>query len=84
MRLKKDYNSEIEKMNSRLVIISSEMEKYQTIKDNMINAGTLIKKYKDIKALSREVIELFIVKILVGEIDKETGKRNVTIEWNFF
>lgn len=84
MRLKKDYNSEIEKMNSRLVIISSEMEKYQTIKDNMINAGTLIKKYKDIKVLSREVIELFIVKILVGEIDKETRKRNVTIEWNFF
>ena len=45
--------------------------------------GKLYEKYDSIKEVTREIINEFIKKIIVGKYDSETNSRDIKIEWRY-
>jgi len=84
MMLKEDYDIEIKQLQSRLAMIDEELVIVNSKKEKDMNAEALIRKYKDIKELSREVVEEFIEKIYIHPSNHETNSRNIAIEWTLF
>jgi len=46
-----------------------------------VDTAEFINRYKNIKELSREIIEEFITDIHITKIDEETGQREIKINW---
>jgi len=42
-----------------------------------------MKKYNSIKEVTREIINEFVKKIIVGKYDSETNSRDIKIEWRY-
>lgn len=81
--LRSEYASEIEKAEKRINEIKSEMFNLEKNKDSNFEINNIIKKYKHIKELNKYIIDEFIKRINIGEIDKETNTRDIEIIWNF-
>ena len=74
---------EIEIMTKRINNIDDEIKSLEVVKETRKQAEDILKKYKHIKELNKIIIDEFIDKIYIGEIDKETNSRDIEIEWNF-
>ncbi len=81
--MSKDYFSEIENMMKRIEIIDKQIEELKVDKKEKKQADDILKKYKHIKKLNKVILDEFIDKVYIGELDKETNTRNIEIEWNF-
>ena len=81
--MSKDYLNEIENMTKRMKIIEEDIKRIETAKSEKKNAENVMKKYKQVKELNRVILDEFVDKIYIGELDKETNTRNIEIEWNF-
>ena len=81
--MSKDYFNEIENMMKRIEIIDSRVEDLKVGKKEKKQADKILKKYKKIKNLNKIILDEFIDKVYIGEIDKETKTRDIEIEWNF-
>ena len=81
--MSKDYFNEIENMMKRIEIIDSQVEVLKVGKKEKKQADEILKKYKKIKNLNKIILDEFIDKVYIGEIDKETKTRDIEIEWNF-
>ena len=81
--MSKDYFNEIENMMKRIEIIDSRVEDLKVGKKEKKQADEILKKYKKIKNLNKIILDEFIDKVYIGEIDKETKTRDIEIEWNF-
>ena len=81
--MSKDYFNEIENMMKRIEIIDSQVEDLKVGKKEKKQADEILKKYKKIKNLNKIILDEFIDKVYIGEIDKETKTRDIEIEWNF-
>ena len=72
-----------EKYFGKDIIIDDEIKSLEVVKETRKQAEDILKKYKHIKELNKIIIDEFIDKIYIGEIDKETNSRDIEIEWNF-
>ena len=81
--MSKDYLKEIEIMTKRINNIDDEIKSLEEVKETRKQAEDILKKYKHIKELNKIIIDEFIDKIYIGEIDKENNSRDIEIEWNF-
>ena len=81
--MSKDYFNEIESMMKRIEIIDKQVEELKVDKKEKKQADEILKKYKHIKNLNKVILDEFIDKVYIGEIDKETNTRDIEIEWNF-
>ena len=81
--MSKDYFSEIENMMKRIEIIDKQIEELKVDKKEKKQADDILKKYKHIKKLNKVILDEFIDKVYIGELDKETNTRNIEIERNF-
>lgn len=77
-----DYLREIENMTKRIETIDSEISDLEVFKEEKKQADDILKKYKHIKELNKVILDEFIDKVYIGELDKETNTRNIEIEWN--
>ena len=60
--------------------IGKELEKSEY---NFEEVGKLYEKYNSIKEVTREIINEFVKKIIVGKYDPETNSRDIKIEWRY-
>lgn len=81
--MSKDYFNEIENMMKRIEIIDKQIEELKVDKKEKKQADDILKKYKHIEKLNKVILDEFIDKVYIGELDKETNTRNIEIEWNF-
>lgn len=81
--MSKDYFNEIENMMKRIQIVDKQIEELKVDKKEKKQADDILKKYKHIKKLNKIILDEFIDKVYIGELDKETNTRNIEIEWNF-
>lgn len=81
--MSKDYFNEIENMMSRIEIIDKQIEELKINKKEKKQADAILKKYKHIKILNKVILDEFIDKVYIGEIDKDNNTRNIEIEWDF-
>lgn len=81
--MSKDYFQEIENMMKRIEIIDKQIAELNMEKDEKRQTDDILKKYKHIKELNKIILDEFIDKVYIGEIDKETNTRDIEIEWNF-
>ena len=81
--MSKDYFNEIENMMKRIEIIDKQIDELKVDKKEKKQADDILKKYKHIKKLNKVILDEFIDKVYIGELDKETNTRNIEIEWNF-
>ena len=81
--MSKDYFNEIENMMKRIEIIDKQIDELKVDKKEKKQADDILKKYKHIKKLNKIILDEFIDKVYIGELDKETNTRNIEIEWNF-
>lgn len=81
--MSKDYFNEIENMMKRTQIIDKQIDELKIEKKEKKKADDILKKYKCIKKLNKVILDEFIDKVYVGELDKETNSRDIEIEWNF-
>lgn len=81
--ISKDYFNEIENMMKRIKIIDKQLENSKTDKKEKKQADDILKKYKHINNLNKVILDEFIDKVYIGEIDKKTNTRDIEIEWNF-
>ena len=81
--MSKDYFNEIDNMMSRIEIIDKQIEELKINKKEKKQADDILKKYKHIKELNKIILDEFIYKVYIGEIDKDNNTRNIEIEWNF-
>ena len=81
--MSKDYFNEIENMMKRIEIIDKQIDELKVDKKEKKQADDILKKYKHIKKLNKVILDEFIDKVYIGELDKETNTRNIEIEWDF-
>jgi DNA invertase Pin-like site-specific DNA recombinase len=80
--LREEYTKDVETYQSRLEDIEKQLDETEERKDNSKDIDSILKKYKNIKKLTRIIVEEFIEKIYVGSLDKNTNTREIKIEWN--
>ena len=52
-------------------------------KDNFEEVGKLYEKYTSIKEVTREILNEFVERIYIGDYNKETDNRDITIKWRY-
>ena len=81
--MSKDYFNEIENMMIRIEVIDNEIKEIKKDKSEKKQATDILNKYRHIKKLNKVILDEFIDKIFIGEIDKNNNTRDIEIIWNF-
>lgn len=81
--MSKDYFNEIENMMRRIETIEEKILELGKGKKEKTEIDSILKKYKHIKKLNKDILDEFIEKINIGNYEKNTKTRNIEIEWNF-
>ena len=79
----KQYEEDKNNLIERSKKITNEIKMIAVKQEQMINSKNLFEKYNKVTELSSEIISEWIDKIIVGKKDKDTGLRNIEIQWNF-
>lgn len=80
--IKSQYSLDIDEYNKRMSKIEEEINNLEKTKSEKKKQEIVFKKYKKIETLTRVVIDEFIDKIYIGEVNPKTKKRKIRIEWN--
>lgn len=81
--LKAQYTNNISELQLRIENIKEEILLLKQKKNSQSNKEDLLKKYKKITKLDRVIINEFIDKIMIEEVDPVTKKRAIEIQWNY-
>lgn len=81
--LKTKYRDESDKLTNRLKIIEENILFIKKQQNKLKDKKNLFNKYKKIQKLNIEIINDFIYKIIIGNLDEKTNKRKIHIIWNF-
>lgn len=82
-RTLKDKNDiAISNLKKRATIINDELNEFENKRKNQIAKENLFKKYKKLESLDRVIVNEFISKINIGNYDKTTKTRKISIDWN--
>jgi len=81
--LRKEYSIDIEAYQNQLNEFNEKLEVFFQEKDNTKDIESILKKYKKIKKLNKVIVDEFIDKIYIGELDESTNTRDIEIVWNF-
>ncbi len=81
--MSKDYFDEIKNMLKRIEIIDNQINELNIGKKEKKQADDILKKYKHIKKLNKIILDEFIDKVYIGEIDEYSKTRDIEIVWNF-
>lgn len=84
IEFKNSYDKEIEKYQERLKIINDELRMIELKKERDTNVKTLIKKYKNITELNKEIVDEFISRIYIHPYNPLTDSRDIEVEWLLF
>lgn len=84
IEFKNDYDKEIKQYQSRLNIINEELKIVNFKQKKDINVTSLIKKYKNVKELNKEILDEFIERIYIHPYNPTTDSRDIEIEWILF
>lgn len=82
--LKNKYKEDYTFLENRYNKVIKELDKINKQKIELKNSKNLFKKYKIINQLNNYIVNNFIDKILIGNYDENTNKREIKIIWNFF
>ena len=82
--IKSSNTIEIEKLNVRLSELDSEITSLKTDKNKQIDKVKLFEKYRYLSDLNKIVLDAFINKIEIGNIDPLTSERPINIYWNLY
>ena len=80
--IKNQYSIDIDEYNKRIDQIGNKIYELERLKTVKKSQEKIFKKYKKLDKLTRIVIDEFIDKIYIGNIDPETNKRKFRIIWN--
>lgn len=80
--IKNQYAIDVDEYNKRIVQIDEEIEKLENSKKVQKQKESIFKKSKKIDKLTKVIIDEFIHRIYIGNIDLETQKRKIHIVWN--
>ena len=80
--LREEYAKDIERYNTRLEEIVSELESLKESKQNSVNVDSILEKYNHIEELNKPIVEEFVERIYIGKLDKKNKTREIRIEWN--
>lgn len=78
-----DYNKNEDKYNEQIKSINNEISYYEMKEESWENKDKIFIKYQELKSLNRVIVDEFIDKIYIGNVNKETNTRNIKIKWNF-
>ena len=81
--LREEYSKDVEIYQSRLNDIEKELQSKKEQKNNQTNLDHLLSKYNKIEKLTKIIIDEFVEKVYVGELDPSTNSREIKIVWNF-
>ena len=76
------YLKEIEDSKKRIQVIEEELGLLKIKADKKEDTINILGKYKRIKELNKIIIDEFIDKIYIGQVNEETKERDIVIEWN--
>lgn len=80
--IKNKNSMDISDYKERLIIIEKELSELEKKKVERIDTEKILKKYKKVEKLSRNILDEFISKIHIGYYNSETNTRKIEIEWN--
>lgn len=80
---KENFKNEKSSLMTRLDIVNKQINELEKSEYKFEEVGKLYEKYDSIKEVTREIINEFIKKIIVGKYDSETNSRDIKIEWRY-
>lgn len=80
--IKNKYSMDVDEYNKRIIQIDEQIEKLKTTKKEEQQKEEIFKKYKKVDKLTKVIIDEFIYRIYIGNIDPKTKKRKFHIIWN--
>jgi len=81
-QLREVYIQEIEDNKKRIQVINEDIELLKVKNNRKDNISNILNKYKKINELNKIIIDEFIYRIYIGNINETTRERDITIEWN--
>ena len=81
--LRDNYNTQNERYEQRINSIISEISSLSEKINNRQKEKKIFEKYKHLDVLTKEIIDTFISKIIIGKYDEETKQRTIKIVWNY-
>ncbi len=74
------YKKEEEKLRERLDVINHKLNHQSK---TIINEHDLLNKYAKLENLNKYIVDEFVDKIYIGNLNKETNTRDIEIKWSF-
>lgn len=81
--LNDSFNEELVQLRERLSIVDDEMEELSRRASAKKSKEETLKKYRNVKKLTFELVRELIEGIYVGKLDRETKEREIEIKWRF-
>lgn len=80
--LREKLTKEIDEYKKRIKVIDEELLNIKTTEKRIITSQSLFKKYKHIEKLTKEIVDKFIDRVLIGKVNPLTNERDIDIEFN--
>lgn len=80
---KENFKNEKNTLVTRLEIVNKQLSELENAEFNFEEAGKIFEKYNSIKEVTREIINEFIEKIIIGEYNPNTKSRDIKIKWKY-
>ncbi len=78
-----DYNKNEDKYSNQIKSINSEIAYYKMKEETSKNNDKIFSKYQTLTELNKFIVDEFVDKIYIGNLNKETNTRDIQIKWNF-
>ena len=74
---KENFKNEKSSLMSRLEIVNKQINELEKSEYSFKEVGKLYEEYNSIKEVTKEIINEFVKKIIVGKYDHETNSREI-------
>lgn len=82
--IKRNNQLTLERLKVKVNDLATKENELLEEKDKQTNKIAIFEKYRNLKELNRVILDAFIDRIEIGKENPNTGKRQITIEWNFY
>lgn len=80
-RLSDKYNEDIKSLTERIQDIDEEIAAIEKSKIKAENKDDIFNRYQSIEKLDKQILDIFIEKIFIHNIEPNSKERKITIEW---
>ncbi len=77
------YTKNEDMYNKQIKSINNEIDYYKRKENDLKNKKKIFNKYKNLSELNKFIVDEFIDKIYIGNLNKEKKCRDIKIKWNF-